>query len=120
RRHPAPRCGMTVAVAGSAVRTCLGDGDRTFTALLEGRCGVGGLRYVDTSRLNVTCGYHIDDEGVEVPLRPSRWLRECVGEALERARIDPARDRVAALVGTGLRELRLVECAGRWRSTPAE
>jgi 3-oxoacyl-[acyl-carrier-protein] synthase II len=106
-------------IAGEAVRTCLGDGDATFARLLGGTCGVGDLRYVDASKLNVTRGYHIDEDGIaegaplrpqeEQPFRASRWLQACVREAVAQSGVDPTRQRVVALIGTGLRELRAVE-----------
>lgn len=80
--------------------------------MLGGRSGAGPLLVGDRTRLNVSVGYHVDDfdaAGAEPPLRASRWLAACVREALSRARVDPARERVVALVGTGLRELRSVE-----------
>jgi 3-oxoacyl-[acyl-carrier-protein] synthase II len=102
---------VSVLIASSVARTCLGDDRETFAALSRGTCGVTDLRYVPAQRLNVLAGYHIDEPGPEGSLRASRWLRECVGEAVARAGLEPARQRVVALVGTGLRELRAVE---RW------
>jgi 3-oxoacyl-[acyl-carrier-protein] synthase II len=107
-------------IAASAVRTCLGDGAQTFAGLLAARSGVGDLRHVNPTSVNVTRGYHIHDgrlrtdrdddaTGEEPDLRASRWLGECVGEALAAAGLDPAGARVPVLVGTGLRELRAVE-----------
>jgi 3-oxoacyl-[acyl-carrier-protein] synthase II len=102
-------------IAGSSVRTCFGDGAATFAALLEGRCGVGDLRFFKPARLNVRRGYQIAEDGsppgYEPFFRASRWLTECVREALEQSGVDPERERVVAIVGTGLRELRAVE---RW------
>jgi 3-oxoacyl-[acyl-carrier-protein] synthase II len=102
---------VSVLIASSVARTCLGDDAQTFAALLRGACGVADLRYAPSERLNVRAGYHIDEPGPERSLRASGWLRECVGEAVARAGLDPSRQRIAALVGTGLRELRAVE---RW------
>lgn len=101
---------MPVLIAGSAARTCLGDGAATFAALLRETAGIGPLRCGDPARLNVTRGYHVAG-GEQEQLRASRWLESCVAEALGRSGIDPARQRVIALVGTGLRELRSVELA---------
>jgi 3-oxoacyl-[acyl-carrier-protein] synthase II len=100
---------MAVLIAASAARTCLGDGTATFQALLHGGSGVGPLRYFPAAALNVRCGYHIPEPGPERPLRASAWLAECVAEAVARAGLDTARQRVVALAGTGLRELRAVE-----------
>jgi len=96
-------------IAGSAVRTCLGDGEATFAALLAGATGIGDLRYVDGARLNVGRGYHVPEEGEERPFRASGWLAACVRDALRQAAIDPGRRRVTVVVGSGLRELRAVE-----------
>ena len=104
---------MTALVAGSAVRTCFGSGAQTFAALLRGACGVGPLRHGDPARLNVAAGYHIGGQSPtddpRQPLRASGWLSACVRQALDEAGVDPARQRVLALVGTGLRELSAVE-----------
>ncbi|MEU9508368.1 beta-ketoacyl synthase N-terminal-like domain-containing protein [Micromonospora sp. NPDC048170] len=100
---------MATVIAASSLRTCFGDGARTFAALLDGRSGVGALRHPLTGQLNVTAGYQIDEPAPGATLRAGTWLRECVDEALTRAAIDPARSRVVALVGTGLRELAAVE-----------
>jgi len=127
---------MPALIAASAVRTCLGDGAETFAGLLRGACGVQPLRYGDPDRLNVYAGYHVRDHvggpeaqrntGEGTPKHPmdpgipesgdgraafpaSRLLAECVAEAAAQASLDPARHRVVALVGTGLRELSAVE-----------
>ncbi|WBC05540.1 beta-ketoacyl synthase N-terminal-like domain-containing protein [Micromonospora sp. WMMA1976] len=102
---------MPVEIAASAVRTCFGDGDATFAALLGGRCGVAPLSGYDPAAVHVRHGYPIPD-GSGGELWPAAgWLRDCVRRALADAALDPARHRVAALVGTGLRELRAVERA---------
>jgi 3-oxoacyl-[acyl-carrier-protein] synthase II len=102
---------VSVLLAGSAVVTCLGDFDATFEALLAGRDGLAPLRYADPGRLNVSFGYHIDDGETEPPLRASRWLEACVRAAVAEAGLRPEKERLVAVVGTGLRELRAVE---RW------
>ncbi|AGM09188.1 beta-ketoacyl synthase N-terminal-like domain-containing protein [Amycolatopsis keratiniphila] len=98
---------MAVLIAGSAVRTCLGSGAETFEGLLRGACGVSPLRYGDPEKLNVAYGYHADlaDE----PFRAGRLLAECLKEAVAQSGVDTATQRVAVLVGTGLRELSAVE-----------
>lgn len=103
---------MPAAITGSAMHTCLGDSARTVKALLEGESGIGPLRRYDGGALNLSHGYHIDDaEDEEAVLLCSRWLGRSVAEAVIAAGIDPARQRVSAVVGTGLRELHTVE---RW------
>jgi 3-oxoacyl-[acyl-carrier-protein] synthase II len=100
---------MAALIAGSAIRTCFGDGDRTFAALLLGTSGATPLRFGDPERLHVDTGYHAEPPGSEPTLRASRLLALCVREAASQAGIDPATQRVVALVGTGLRELSAVE-----------
>jgi 3-oxoacyl-[acyl-carrier-protein] synthase II len=78
---------------------------------LEGRSGVVPLRYADAVKLNVSHGYHIPECGEERQFRASGWLTDCVREALAQSKVDPVRQRLVALVGTGLRELRAVERA---------
>ncbi|MET7438798.1 beta-ketoacyl synthase N-terminal-like domain-containing protein [Streptomyces sp. NPDC004082] len=103
---------MPTAITGSAMITCLGDLDETLQALRDGRSGVSPLRCGDPARLNVANAYSIDDDEETPPGLPrlaGRWLARCVERALKEAGVDPARRRVAVLVGTGLRELRAVE-----------
>ncbi|WP_042373917.1 beta-ketoacyl synthase N-terminal-like domain-containing protein [Streptacidiphilus neutrinimicus] len=100
---------MTAVITGSEIRTCFGDSAATFAALAEGRCGVGVLRSELRERLGVTSGYHAEDEADRRVLRASGWLTECVRAAVAQSGVDPARRRVAVVVGTGLRELHAVE-----------
>ncbi|MFG2718607.1 beta-ketoacyl synthase N-terminal-like domain-containing protein [Streptomyces sp. NPDC048416] len=100
--------------------TCLGDLDATHQALLEGRSGVAPLRLGDPDKLGVAHGYQIaDGPGTDGsgPRLAAGWLADCVSEALRAARVDPARRRVAVVVGTGLRELRGVE---QWHGDGAQ
>ncbi|WP_116051410.1 beta-ketoacyl synthase N-terminal-like domain-containing protein [Amycolatopsis palatopharyngis] len=99
---------MATLIAASAVRTCLGSGADTFAGLLRSECGVTGLRHGDPAELNVTAGYHIDDHGRE-RFRAGRLLAKCLTEAVAESGVDTERQRVAVLVGTGLRELSAVE-----------
>lgn len=100
---------MAVLIAGSALRTCFGDQDETLAALLAGRSGVDKLTEVDTARLNVAHGYPITEPGEGRLFRAGRWLTGVVAAALATAGVDPSRQRVTAVVGTGLRELNAVE-----------
>jgi len=103
---------VPTAITGSAMISCLGDLDATFGALLEGRSGVGPLRCGDPDKLNVRNGYPIteaDGAREDTPRLAARWLARTVAGALADAGVDPARRRVAVVVGTGLRELRAVE-----------
>lgn len=100
---------MTVLITGSALHTCFGDQNATFTALLAGRSGVAELTGIDPAKLNVAHGYPIEVPGEHRMFRAGHWLTGCVASALAAAGVDPARQRVAAVVGTGLRELWAVE-----------
>lgn len=105
---------MPALLAASVVRTCLGDGAETFAALLRGESGLRPLRHGDPAKLRVGYGYHIvtGEPAADDPHRPyraGRWLADCVRRAAGDAGIDPRRERVVALVGTGLRELSAVE-----------
>ena len=98
-----------VLVTGAAMVSCLGDADATFAALLAGTSGVAPLPFVDTGKLNVGFGYPIADTCADRPYRASDWLADVVADAVARAGVDPDTQRVAVVVGTGLRELRSVE-----------
>lgn len=100
---------MPALIAGSAVRTCFGDGAETFAALLRGDSGASPLRHGDPDKLNVAVGYHAGPDPGPQPFRAGRFLATCVREAAGQAGLDPLRQRVVALVGTGLRELTAVE-----------
>jgi 3-oxoacyl-[acyl-carrier-protein] synthase II len=97
-----------VLIAASSIRTCLGSGAETFEGLLRGVCGVSALRVGDPERLNVTSGYHAG-AGPARPFRAGKLLAACLEEAVRESGVDTQRERVAVLVGTGLRELSAVE-----------
>lgn len=106
---------MTALIAASAIQTCLGDGTATFAGLLDGACGAGPLRLPEADRIGVGYGYHVPDAEPGRPFRASLLLARCVAWAARQAGLDPSRQRVVALVGTGLGELSAVEefAAGR-------
>ena len=104
---------MTVAIIGSAMITSLGDAEETFTALLAGRSAVAPLPYGDPTKLNVGYAYAIADGPSEGMFRAGRWLTAVVERAVQDAGLDLGRDRIAVVVGTGLRELRSLE---RWHA----
>ncbi|OLR93910.1 beta-ketoacyl synthase [Actinokineospora bangkokensis] len=97
-------------MTGGALVCCLGDADETFTALLDGRDGLGPLRHVDPAAVGVAHGYFLPEDDEEQG-RVGRWLAAVVAEAAAQAGLDTDRQRVAVLVGTGLRELRGLERA---------
>jgi len=102
---------VSVLVVSCVARTCLGDDAETFAALLRGECGVSSLRHFPARQLNVTSGYQLPRQRGEPAPYAGSWLAGCVTEAVRRAGLDPNRQRLAVLAGTGLRELRAVE---RW------
>ena len=102
---------MTALIASSAVRTCLGGSEATLTRLVRGESQISALHHLRTPTMNVDRAYRIREQGPERSWRASGWLGECVKEALAGARVDPRRERVAAIVGTGLGEMREVERA---------
>jgi 3-oxoacyl-[acyl-carrier-protein] synthase II len=102
---------MAALIAGSAVRTCLGEGATAFASLLRGIEGSTDLRRPDARRLNVLRGFHIKPEEPRRPFQASDWLVGCIGEALAQAAVDPDLTEVVVIVGTGLRELPTFEQA---------
>ncbi|GAA1767073.1 beta-ketoacyl synthase N-terminal-like domain-containing protein [Luedemannella helvata] len=98
---------MSVLIASSVLRTCLGDGPQTFAALLAGRDGRSPLRPGYPQQLRVAYGYQVD--GPAGPYAASRWLADCARRAVAAAGVDTRNVRLACLVGTGLRELSTVE-----------
>lgn len=116
---------MTALIASSSIKTCLGDGAATFAAALAGKSGAAPLALVDCGAIAVERGYPIADSdlahGEEIPLRAGALLTACVADAIAGSGIRPERQKTLAIVGTGLRELRTIECLGRpgWRA-PSE
>lgn len=100
---------MPALIAASVVRTCLGDGAETFARVSRGETGLQPLRHGDPAKLRVSYGYHIGTDDPHRPYRASGWLAECVQQAARKSGIDTRRERVVALIGTGLRELSAVE-----------
>lgn len=104
---------MDIAITGSAMLTALGGTADTYKSLVEGRSGIQPLSFISPDLVNVRYGYHLDNTGGERSLRAGGWLTECVAAAAREAGVDCSRQRVVAIVGTGLRELRAVE---RWHA----
>ena len=108
---------MRVAITGYEMVTCLGDAAETYAALCRGETGISPLRSDrgDAERLGVDHAYQIADGQ---PPSAGRWLVAAVTAAAARAALDPAAEqvaeRVAVVVGTGLRELSSLE---RWSRT---
>jgi 3-oxoacyl-[acyl-carrier-protein] synthase II len=109
--HPGPADAAPVDAPPSAcVITGTGLVTSAGSSLLAGRSGLAPLRAFDRDRYRTGLAYEIDDRagGADVPGRASAWLVAAVREALAGREPDPG-ERVAVLVGTGLRELRSVE-----------
>jgi 3-oxoacyl-[acyl-carrier-protein] synthase II len=104
---------VQLTITGSDMVTCLGGAAATVEALAAGRCGLGPLRFAEAKALTVDFGFHVDDGETERPRRVAGWLARCAAAAVAESGLDPARQRVAAVVGTGLRDLRAVE---RWHA----
>lgn len=98
-----------VRIVSSAQLTCLGDGEDTFAALMRGECGVRPLRHPAAGRLNVTAGYPIPGADRSDPFAATGWLVRVLRAAAADAELDCRRERVAVVVGTGLRQLQAVE-----------
>jgi 3-oxoacyl-[acyl-carrier-protein] synthase II len=90
-------------IVASALISCLGDGEQTFAGLLRGSCGFTPLRSRPPGPINVAYGAQVPD--------PARYAGELLTECVRRALVglDLTGFRVAAIVGTGLRELAAVE-----------
>ena len=104
--------GRSIVVAvSSIVITGTGMVSSAGPSLLAGRSGLGPLRAFDRTAYRTQAAYEIDDRaGGDGPGRATRWAVAVVREALAAAGVAPGPDdRVAVLVGTGLRELRTVE-----------
>ncbi|WP_307962419.1 hypothetical protein [Salinispora arenicola] len=67
------------------------------------------MRLPEADRIGVGYGYHVPDAEPGRPFRASLLLARCVAWAARQAGLDPSRQRVVALVGTGLGELSAVE-----------
>lgn len=113
---------MPVAISGFDALTCLGDAEETFAAICVGKVGAGPMRpdRGDPDRIGVGSAYQIADDPaspVEQSRRATAWLSRAVAAAAADAGLDATTRRVAAVVGTGLRELPTVE---RWSQGRAE
>lgn len=104
---------MDVAITGVDLMTSVGAGvDRCFAALCDGVSGSKALQSFHANRFRIAHCYEIADRHPadhDVPCRATAWLTRCVVEVIKQTELDPIRQRVALLVGTGLRELRSLE-----------
>ncbi len=104
---------MTVAITGADLITSVGTGRAdNFAALCAGVSGDKPLQSFDSTHFRLSRCYEIDDGRAgrqDVKGRASSWLCRCVAEASRQAGLALWSDRIALLVGTGLRELRSLE-----------
>jgi 3-oxoacyl-[acyl-carrier-protein] synthase II len=98
---------VAALIAASSLLTCLGNGEQTFVSLLKGIHGASALRHPVPGPVNVRTGYHVS--GRDLDGYAADLLTLCATQALAQAGVRPGEARVAALVGTGLRELAAVE-----------
>ncbi len=94
-----------VCSVGSDTKSC-------FAAFCQGLTGNKPLQAFDVPRYNVRRAYEVSDRpaGRDPKGRSSRWLCAAINEALHTSGLLPGPDqRLAVVVGTGLRELRSLE-----------
>lgn len=122
---------MGLAITGSDLLCCLGDGQELYKALQDGVCGASGLRWFDPAVVGIGHGYQLGgadgtgsaaaaDRGPaqsEPWYGPTDWMVRCIVEAVRQAGLDARRTRTAVIAGTGLRELRALE---RWHTEGGE
>ncbi len=105
---------MKLAITGADLITSVGTGiTANFDAFCNGVSGSKPIHTFDTSRFRFKWAYQIDDRHqaqVDGTGRATRWLCQCVTQAIQQAGlVSTTEQRVAFLVGTGLRELRSLE-----------
>lgn len=110
--RPSPR------VTGTGMWTCFGDEEQTWQALLSGQCGASPLTVESPDQVGVSYGYQIDQVDQDAD-RAAVFLEEVLRAAVasdedlrcDQPSLEELGDRVAVLVGTGLREARSMERA---------
>ncbi|WP_030979187.1 beta-ketoacyl-[acyl-carrier-protein] synthase family protein [Streptomyces sp. NRRL S-1824] len=104
---------MSCDITGLGAVASIGDNPRAvYDALCAGRSGLTDLHSFDGDKYRAKQAYEIDDrgpDGVDRPLRATRWLETAVEQALTDAGLDTAVDDIPVLVGTTLREQRSAE-----------
>lgn len=104
---------MILGITGADLITSVGAGRAaSFAAFCRGVSGNKPLQCFDQRRFRVTRAYEVPDReqtGQDVPGRATRWLCRCVRQVMREAEIESQDERVAFLIGTGLRELRSLE-----------
>jgi 3-oxoacyl-[acyl-carrier-protein] synthase II len=93
---------VSAAIVAAEMITCLGGTRETLDALFAGRTGAAPLAAASGERTGVTHGYPI--AGGRAPGRAGSWLRDVVGRVAAAGGIRPSEERVALVIGTGLRQ----------------
>lgn len=104
---------MPAVITGTGMITSVGTSTAAcFEALCQGTSGNKPLQAFDQAQFNLKRAYEIADrpfgEG-DRKGRATKWLCAVVDQAIAQSGITPGKVRMAALVGTGLRELRSLE-----------
>lgn len=104
---------MRWAVTGTGMVTSLGENKHScFTACCNGVSGNRPLQVFNHRQFNTQRAYEIPDREPgqpDVKGRATRWLCAAINEALTAAGLGKTPDRIASIIGTGLRELRSLE-----------
>lgn len=103
---------MAGVITGTGMVTSIGaDTETCFVSLCNGVSGNKPLQAFDGRLYNLTRAYEIADrsEGRDVKGRATNWLCASVEQAVRASGLVPGEQRLAVLVGTGLRELRGLE-----------
>lgn len=104
---------MAAVITGTGMITSVGATPADcFDAFCLGVTGNKPLQAFNQKLFNITRTYEIADRGAEqidVTGRATKWLCEVVNQAVKEAGLVSGKSRIAALIGTGLRELRSLE-----------
>jgi len=105
---------MAGVITGASMITSVGQTRAAcFEAFCQGLTGNKPLQSFNQSRYNLTRAYEIADRPAtrrDIKGRSTNWLCEVVNQAIKEAGLEQCREqRLTALIGTGLRELRSLE-----------
>lgn len=106
---------MRWAITGTGMVTSLGANKQAcFAAFCAGASGNKPLQAFNHEHFHARHAYEILDrepQRPDVKGRSTRWLCAAINEAIAAAELERSRQRVAIVIGTGLRELRSLELA---------
>src|SRR5262245_13145961 len=101
---------MMLAITGAGMVTSLGmDKDECFAAFCAGASGSRPTQGFDPDRFTLKYAFEIADRvaaSPDVTGRATKWLCAAIREAVHMSGLTTANQRIAVVVGTGLRELR--------------